>query len=120
MGDLEGVGVVSFMEDGAAFIVILGLLALQFAPLLVELLLELGFYFPPRLVVSLLPVVQKVGLEKTTGVHLGHKAVHLVIVFDRDPMVFALDLVHVLLSRKVGGVRFWIVTQWRKEVGFYG
>ena len=42
LGDLEGVEVGSSEEDIGAFIVLLGLLALEFAPFLVELLCEVG------------------------------------------------------------------------------
>ena len=44
--------------------------------------------------------------------------VHLVVVGDIDPMVFALDLASVQLERKGGDVRFWSVAPWREEVGF--
>ena len=37
MGDIKDVGVGSFVEDSADFIVLLGLLVLQFALILVEL-----------------------------------------------------------------------------------
>ena len=42
MRDIEGVEVGSFVEDSTAFIVLLGLLALEFAPFFVELLCEVG------------------------------------------------------------------------------
>ena len=38
---------------------------------------------------------------------MGHKVVHLVVVGDSDAIVFALELVPVQLTRKVGGVHFW-------------
>ena len=47
----------SFTEDSAAFIVLLGLLALEFAPFLVELPCEVGMCCPPQLIGCLLPVV---------------------------------------------------------------
>ena len=46
--------------------------------------------------------------------------VHLVIIGDRDPMVFALNLVPVQLARKGGDVLAWSVTPWREELEFYG
>ena len=85
----------SFVEDSTAFIVLLGLLALEFAPFFVELLCEVGMCCPPRLIGCLLPVVQKFGLEQATGEHLDQKVVYLVVVGDCDPMVFALDLLPV-------------------------
>ena len=65
----------SFAEDSADFIVLLGLLALEFAPFLVELSCEVGMYCSPRLIIFLLPVVQEFGLEQATGVHLVQKVV---------------------------------------------
>ena len=62
MRDLEGVEVGIFVEDSAAFIVLLGLLALEFVPLLVGLLCEVGMCFPPQLIRCTLPVVQEFGL----------------------------------------------------------
>ena len=118
MGDLEGVGVGNFAGNSAAFIVLLGILALYFAPLFVELLCKVGVCCPPQLISCLLPVVQEFGLKQATGVHLGHKVVHFIIVGDSDPMVFSLNLVPVQLARKGGDVRIWSVTPWRKEVGF--
>ena len=47
----------SFAEYSAAFIVLLGLLALEFEIFLVELPYEVGMCFPPRLIGCLLPVV---------------------------------------------------------------
>ena len=108
----------SFAEDSAYSVVLLGLLALEFLPLLVELPCEVGVCYPPQLIGCLLPVVQEFGLEQATGVHLGHKVVHLVVVGDSDPMVFSLDLAPVELARNGGDVRVWSVTPWREEVGF--
>ena len=49
---------------------------------------------------------------------MGHKFVHLVIVSDSEPIVFALDLVPVQLVRKGGNLRIWSVTPCCEEVGF--
>ena len=105
LGGIKGVGVGSIAEDSDTFIIILGLLALKFAPLLVELPCEVGVCCPPLLIVCLLPFVQEFGLEHAIGVHMGHKVVHLVAVGDSEPMVFTLDLVHFQLARKCGDVR---------------
>ena len=70
----------------------MGLLALEFATFLVELLCEVGMCFPPRLISCILPVVQEFDLKQGTGVHLGHKVVYLVVVADCDPMVVVLYL----------------------------
>ena len=43
--------------------------------------------------------------------------VHLVVVGNRDPMVFALNLAQVQLACEGGNVRFMIVTPQHKEVG---
>ena len=51
-------GVGSFTEDSAVFKVLLGLLALAFSLLLIELLCEVGWCFPPGRIVCILPVVQ--------------------------------------------------------------
>ena len=99
----------SFAEDSAAFIVLLGLLALKFVPFLVELTYEVGMCCPPQLIGCLLPGVQEFGLKHATGVHMGKKVVHLVVVSDSDPMVFALDLAPVQLARNGGDVRFWSI-----------
>ena len=56
--------------------------------------------------------------QQATGIHLGHEVVHLVVVGDSDPMVFALDLVHVQLAHKGGDLCIWSVTPWHEEVGF--
>ena len=87
-----------FVNDSAAFIVILGLLTLMFEVFLVEMPCEVGTCCPPRLIHCLLPVVQKFGLKQATCVHLVHKMVYLVVVGDCDPMVFALDLAPVQLA----------------------
>ena len=112
MGDLKGVEVGSFSEDSAAFMVLLGLLALKH--FLDELPCEVGMFFPPRLICFLLLVIQEFGIEQATGLHLVHKVVYLVVIGDCDPMVFALDLAPVQLAHKVGDMRFWSVTPWRK------
>ena len=117
MGGLEDVGEGRFTEDGAALIVLLGILALPFAPILVELLREVGLCCPLQLVCGIFPVVQEFGLEKATEVHLGHEVFHLVVVSDHDPMVFTLELAPVQLARNCGDVCFWSVTPWREEVG---
>ena len=44
--------------------------------------------------------------------------VYLVVVGDCNPMVFAIDLVHVQLARKGGDMCLWSVAPWREEVGF--
>ena len=106
------------MEDSAAFIVLLGLLALEFAPFLVELTCEVWICCPPRLIGCLLSVVQEFVLELATGIHPGHKVVYLVVVGDCAPMVVTLYLVPVQLARNFGDIRFWIVAPWRKEMGF--
>ena len=54
----------SFAEDSDAFIVLLGLLALDFAPFLVELPYEVEMCCLPRLIAYLFPVVQEFGLEQ--------------------------------------------------------
>ena len=118
LGDLKGVGMGSFAEDIADLIVLLGLLALYFVPLLVELPSEVGVCCPPRLIGCILPVVQEFGYEQATDVHMGHEVVHLVIGCDSAPMVFALNLVPFQLAFKGGDVRVWSVTPWLKEVGF--
>ena len=120
LGGLEGVGEGCFKEHGADLVVFLGILALQFAPLLVKLLHEVGLCCPPQLVGSLFPVFHEFGLKQATGLHLGHKVVHLIFVGDRDPMVFAINLVPVQLERKGGDVCFWSVPPQCEEVGFYG
>ena len=54
---LEGVGVGRFLESCAVFVIIVRLLAIQFAMLLSILICEVGLCIPPRLVVDILPVV---------------------------------------------------------------
>ena len=51
-------GVGSFTEDSAVFKVLLGLLALDFSPLLIELPGEVGWCSPPGRIGCLLLVVQ--------------------------------------------------------------
>ena len=100
----------SFAEHGAALVTFMGISVLRFAPLLVKLLHEVGFCFPPQLFGGLFPFVQKFGLKQATGVHLGHKLVHLVVIGDRDLMVFALYLAPVQFVHEGGDVRFGGVT----------
>ena len=71
----------------------------------------MGGCSPPQLIGCLLPVVQEFRFKDSTGVHLGHEVVQLVIVGDSDPMVFTLDLAPIQLARKGGA-------PWRKEVVF--
>ena len=111
-------GVGSFAENRIFFIVLLDLQALQLARLLVELTRELGLFSPPQLVGCLLPVVQEFGLEQAIDLLMGHKVVHLVIVGDRDPLVFSLHLALVQIVIKGGDMRFWIVTPCCEELGF--
>ena len=113
-------GVGRFTDHGAALIVFLSILALQFEPLLVELTCEVGLCCPPRLVDGPFTVVQEFGLKQATGVHLAHEVVQLVVISDRDPMVFTLDLAPVQLARKGCDLRFVSVTPRREEVGLYG
>ena len=113
-------GTGSFLEHGAALEVLLHIVALQFMALLVELLCEVGLCCPPQLVSTLLPVVQEFDLKQATGVHMVHKVFHLIIVGDRDPMVFALDLVPVQLERKGFDMRVRSVAPQSKEVGLDG
>ena len=51
---------------------------------------------------------------------MGHKLVHLVVVGERDPMVFALNLAPVELAHECGDVRIWSVTPRREEMGLDG
>ena len=117
MGGLEGVEERSLAEHGAALVVFLCIIALKFVPFLVQLPCEVGLCCPPRLVGGLFLVVQEFGLEQATGIHMGHKVFHLVIVGDRDPMVFTLYLAPVQLACEGFGVRFGSVTLQRNEVG---
>ena len=107
-----------FKEDSADFILLLGIIALESAPFLVELPFEVGMCLPPQLIERLLPVVQEFGLGQATGIYMGHKVVYLVLVGDCDPMVFALSLAPVQLACKGGDMSFWSVAPWREEVGF--
>ena len=51
---------------------------------------------------------------------MGHKVVHLVVVDDREPMVFALYLALVQLARECCDARFGSVNPRRGEVGLDG
>ena len=96
------------------------ILALQFAPLLVELLHEGGLCCPPLIVGGLSPVFQECFLKQAIGILLCHEVVHLVVVGDRDPMIFALNLEPVQLARTGDDVQLWSVTLRHEEVGLDG
>ena len=87
-----------FLESFAAFVGLVGIVVCQFAMLLYILFFEVGLYNPPLLVITLLPVVQKIGLEKVAGVHLCHEVVHFFGLGDCDPMVLAFNLLPVQLA----------------------
>ena len=89
-----------FPEICAAFVGLFVLVVCQFTTFFCIFFLEVVMCGPSQLVVTLLPIVQKLGFEQVTGVHLCHKVVHFFFLGDCDPMVLAFNLAPVQLAVK--------------------
>ena len=109
-----------FPESYAALVGLVGIVACQFATLFRILFREVGLHGPPRLVVALLPVVQKFGFEQVAGIHMCHEVVHFVGLGDCEPMFLVLDLANFKLVGKGCDVGVGCVAPGIKEVRLDG
>ena len=113
---IDGVRAGHLSKSSAAFVIIVGLFAFQFAALLSILICEVGLCAPPRLVVALLPVVYFFALNRSQAYIWEKKVAYLVFLRNFDPMVLAFDLSPVQLTGEGCDVCVGRVTSWLEEV----